>query len=164
MKRALPNRELAPTLSTSPPIPGPITGVVDGSDAAPGQVGEFLTAIGTFAFAAGAAGGVTSHGRIDLLNTPPGDWDFTVSASFDTVITSAWLLLNPKPTGMSNQMYGLIGNFSGTEIETVIIIGQPARGSFAVTTLMSFEVEVFQGSAATPAGIMSMRLEARRRR
>lgn len=161
-----PAQHLAPTLSTTPPVPGPIIGVVDGSDAAPGQVGEFLTAVGTFHYAAGATGGVGSTGTINLINMPPGDWDFTISASFTDLISSALFLLNPFPvTGMSNEMFGLNGNFtSSMEAETVIIVGQSARGSFAVTTPLVFEVQVFQGAAGLPAGTMSLRIEARRRR
>jgi hypothetical protein len=152
----------APSSSTS--TIGPIIGVVDGSDAAPGEVGEFLTGGGSFNYAAGSAAGVTTTGQLDLLNMPPGDWDFTVSAAFSTLITSALFRLNPQPTGVSNQMFGLNGNFTMAGEETSIIIGQSARGSFAVTTLMSFEVQVYQGTAALPAGLMTMRIEARRRR
>jgi hypothetical protein len=152
----------APSSSTS--TIGPIIGVVDGSDAAPGEVGEFLTATGSFAYAAGTATGVTSTGTIALLNMPPGDWDFTVSANFSTLITSALFNLSPIPTGMSNEMFGLNGNFTVGGEETVIIIGQSARGSFAVTTMLTFNVQVYQAAVALPAGTMTMRIEARRRR
>jgi hypothetical protein len=159
------NPRLTPTPSTSPPIPGPIIGVVDGSNAAPGQVGEFLFATGTFAYAAGTTAGVTSTGHINLINMPPGDWDFTISASFSDLITSALFFLDPLPTGMSNPMFGLNGNFTmAGEAETVVIIGQSARGSFAVNTMMIFEVQVFNSSTSDPAGTMTLRIEARRRR
>jgi len=158
---------LTPTLSTSPPIPGPIIGVVDGSDASPGQVGEFLKAVGTFDYAAGSTAGVTSTGTLTLINMPPGDWDFTISAMFTTLIGSALFLLNPPVTGMSNKLFGLAGNFasaSTTGEETAIIIGQSGRGSFAVTTPLVFEVQVFQGNVDLPAGTMALEIEARRRR
>jgi hypothetical protein len=141
--------------------PGPIIGVVDGSDAAPGEVGEFMTAIGTFNYAAGVA----NTGSITLINMPPGDWDFTISSSFTTLIGSALFELQPIPTGMSNSMFGLNGNFGAMAPETVIIIGQSARGSFAVNTVMTFLVEVDQAiTAGLPAGVMTLRIEARRRR
>jgi hypothetical protein len=160
------NPRLTPTPSVSPPIPGPIIGVVDGSDAAPGQVGEFMFAVGTFAYAAGGgANGVTSTGSINLINMPPGDWDFTISASFSDLVTSALFFLNPAVTGMSNRMFGLNGNFTmAGEAQTVVIIGQSARGSFAVNTSLVFEVQVFNSTATEPAGTMSLRIEARRRR
>jgi hypothetical protein len=144
---------------------GPITGVVDGSDAAPGEVGEFLTAIGTFAYAAGTTAGVGSTGSINLISMPPGDWDLTISASFSNLITSALFELSPIPTGMSNGMVGLNGNFTmAGEAQTVVIIGQSARGSFAVTTALVFLVQVFNSSTSEPAGTMTLRIEARRRR
>jgi len=156
---------LAPVITTTPPLAGPVIGVVDGSDAAPGQVGEFMFATGTFAYAAGTTSGVTSTGHINLISMPPGDWDFTISASFSDLITSALFFLDPLPTGMSNPMFGLNGNFTmAGEAETVIIIGQSARGSFAVTTSMVFEVQVFNNSTSDPAGTMTLRIEARRRR
>ena len=153
----------APATSTS--TIGPIIGVVDGSDAAPGEVGEFLTMSGTFSYGAGTAGGIGYTGQIALLNVPPGDWDFTVSSSYSNLITASAFFLNPQPTGMSNEMFGLNGNltFPG-EVEEVVIIGQSARGSFAVATLLSFEVQVYQSSTALVAGVMTMRVEARRRR
>lgn len=152
------------TISTTP-VYGPIVGVVDGSDAAPGEVGEFKFATGTFAYAAGTTAGVTSTGTINLINMPPGDWDFTISASFSDLITSALFFLTPLPTGMSNPMFGLNGNFTmAGEAETVVIIGQSARGSFAVNTLLSFEVQVFNNATTEPAGTMTLRIEARRRR
>jgi len=159
------NPRLTPTPSVTPPLPGPIIGVVDGSNAAPGQVGEFMFAIGTFAYAAGTTVGVGSTGTINLINMPPGDWDFTISASFSDLITSALFFLNPIPTGMSNPMFGLNGNFTmAGEAETVVIVGQSARGSFAVNTELTFEVQVFNNSTSEPAGTMTLRIEARRRR
>lgn len=158
--------DMPPNLQVSPSTVGPIVGVVDGSDAAPGQVGEFLTATGTFAYAAGSGTGVTSTGTINLISMPPGDWDFTISASFSNLITSALFELNPFPvTGMSNAMVGLNGNFTMSgEAQTVVIIGQSARGSFAVTTALVFEVQVFNSATTEPAGTMTLRIEARRRR
>ena len=144
---------------------GPIVGVVDGSDAAPGEVGEFLIAAGTFNYAAGTAAGQGSTGHIALINMPPGDWDLTVSAAYTNLISSSLFFLDPLPTGMSNAMFGLNGNFTFPgEAENVIIIGQSARGSFAVNTQLTFQVQVFQSSTALPAGTMTLGIEARRRR
>lgn len=156
----------APSSSTS--TIGPIIGVVDGTDAAPGEVGEFLTANGTFNYAAGTDGfGTTSTGHITLINMPPGDWDMTIFAMFSTLITSALFLLDPYPvTGVSNKMFGLNGNFTGgvTGGITTTIVGPSARGSFAVNTTLVFEVQVYQLGATLPAGVMNLHFEARRRR
>lgn len=168
MTDRFPKHTLAPTISTTPPVPGPIIGVVDGSDASPGQVGEFLTADGTFSYAAGTDTlGTTSTGHISLINMPPGDWDMTIFAMFSTLITSALFLLDPYPvTGVSNKMFGLNGNFTagtGGGITTTIV-GPSARGSFAVNTPLVFEVQVYQLGVSLPAGVMNLHLEARRRR
>ena len=157
---------MATGFATSPDFVGPIVGVVDGSDAAPGEVGEYLTASGDFNYAASPAG---STGQLALINMPPGDWDLWVSASFSTLIESTLFFLNPEPTGMSNAMFGVMGLFNVTQfvsldVERVVLVGQTARGSFAVPTLLSFEVQVFQGSPGLPAGVMTLRVEARRRR
>lgn len=153
------------------PTRGPIVGVIDGSDAAPGEVGEFLTAVAEVNYAAGPS--TSGPFQIPLINMPPGDWDCTISASFTTLIDSAWFILNPQPQGVSNEMYGLMGLFGGgsggagtppADLETVILIGQSARASFALTTLMNFQVEVYQGTSAGLAGVMALRIECRRRR
>lgn len=164
MKKNLPKHptdQPAPSSSTS--TIGPIIGVVDGSDAAPGEVGEFMTASVEFAYGAGGAGGLVTNGTIDLINMPPGDWDFTISATFSTTIGSALFFLSPLPTGMSNIMIGGDGNFGPMASEGVAIIGQSARGSFAVTTLLAFSVEVFQVINGA-AGNMNLVIDARRRR
>jgi hypothetical protein len=152
------------TASGTVVYPGPIIGVVDGSDAAPGEVGEFLTAEKSFTYAAFAAGGTTSTGQIELINMPPGDWDMTISSSYSGLITGSLFFLNPQPTGVSNAMFGLNTNFTMAGEEEVIIIGQSARGSFAVNTLLSFEVQVYQGTAGLTGGTMDLRIECRRRR
>lgn len=152
----------APSSSTS--TIGPIIGVVDGTDAAPGEVGEFLKASGTFAYGVGSAAGILYDGTIALLNVPPGDWDFWVSASFSTNITGAKFSLQTVPPNMSNAMAGINSNFTLEGMEDVIIVGQLARGSFAAITQLTFAVEVYQGVAGDTAGTMTMEMEARRRR
>lgn len=141
---------------------GPIVGVVDGSDAAPGEVGEFITGIGFFPYLGYPN---ASNGTLTLLNVPPGDWDFTVSSSYTGLIDGSQFALSPKPVGMSNDMIGENANFAMGSESNFVIIGQSARGSFAVNTVMTFEVNV--DNSATPglvAGTMGIRLEGRRRR
>lgn len=149
----------APSSSTS--TIGPIIGVVDGSNAAPGEVGEFLTAEGNFDYAAG----VESQGTVNLINLPPGDWDMTIVGGFSTVIGIGLFELSPQPTGVSNLMVGLNGNLGPMSPEAVVIVGQSARGSFAVNTMLTFLVKVDQSiTAGLPAGVMTLDIECRRRR
>lgn len=150
----------APSSSTS--TIGPIIGVVDGSDAAPGEVGEFITGIGFFTYAGYPN---VSNGFLTLLNVPPGDWDFTVSSSYTGLIDGSQFALSPKPQGMSNDMIGENANFAMGSVSNFVIIGQSARGSFAVTTTMTFEVNVDNSeTVGLVGGQMGIRLEGRRRR
>lgn len=145
---------------------GPIVGVVDGSDAAPGEVGEFLTALQSVNY----TGGTHIETSITLINMPPGDWDMQASASFSTHVGSVLFELVPIPTGMSNAMVGWMGVFSATaspavDAEDLVLIGQSARGSFAVPTPLAFDIQVDQSTASgLPSGVMLIRIEARRRR
>ena len=156
----------APTSSTS--TIGPIIGVVDGTDAAPGEVGEFIQALGTFNYAAYPN---TSQENITLLNLPPGDWDAAASASFTTAVGAVFFALAaPVPTGASNSMVGFTGDFGppgalAADVAEVALIGQWARLSFANTTPLIFVLQVDQGTnASLLAGTMTIRIECRRRR
>jgi hypothetical protein len=155
----------APSSSTS--TIGPIIGVVDGSDAAPGEVGEFLTSLITYAYLGYPTKNETT---LTPINMPPGDWDLSASASFTTTTGSVLFELVPIPTGMSNAMVGWIGDFGppgsmATDVEDLVLIGQIARGSFAVNTPLAFDVQVDQGTnTSLLGGTMTMRIEARRRR
>lgn len=144
---------------------GPIHGVTDGSNAAPGDVGEFLSFTGTFAYQGSPN---FSVGTISLAVIPPGDWDLTVSASAG-LNEGMSFNVQPIPTGLSNGMAGASAIFStsggGQGAENIVLIGQAARGSFSIPTLLPFSVSVnMVGTTGLPAGSMLMRLEARRAR
>jgi hypothetical protein len=156
----------APFTSTS--TIGPIIGVVDGSAAAPGEVGEFITALGTFNYTAYPN---TSQENITLLNLPPGDWDAEASASFTTAVGAVFFALaQPVPTGASNSMVGFAGDFGpaagmAADVLDVALIGQTARLSFANPTPLIFVLQVDQATnSSLLAGTMTIRIECRRRR
>jgi hypothetical protein len=67
---------------------------------------------------------------------------------------------------MSNAMYGENSVAAGSPTsENIVTIGQSARGSFTVPTLLPFSVTVYQGTTSTlPAGTAYMYVEARRMR
>ena len=95
------------------PIEGPIIGVTDGSDAAPGMVGEFQVLAGL--------SGVTlvpSNFNIqDVLFPPlgPGDWDVTVTLSFNQPgwPASAYALWVVIAAGSFSRGYCLSGPTNG---------------------------------------------------
>lgn len=151
-----------------PPPPGagtgPIIGVTDGSNANPGEVGEFVGQFFSIPFA--AYPNVTNTNVSLVLQ--PGDWDCTCSAEFNTPIGGTVFRLTPLPVGMFNDMTG--GLMIGTSTisptpEWPAIVGMPSRGSFSIPTLLPFNVQIFQNlNSALLAGNMQLWFGARRRR
>lgn len=141
----------------------PIKGVTDGSNAKPGEVGEFVTGSATMNYAAYPS---DTTSLISTLVIAPGDWDIWAWVETSTPVGAAAFSLSPLPAGMSNNMGGggVPASVSGTE-EWLVNIGKAARGSFTVPTLLSFSVTVHQAiNAALLAGSATLNVEARRRR
>lgn len=152
-----------PGIIPSPPPAsgsGPVMGVTDGSNAAPGQVGEFVTGTATFNYPASG----TPTTTLSPLVVQPGDWDLYsyMTTSTDTG-TGAYFQLNPLPVGVSNSMTGWYGVGGSTEplSEFAFVIGLTARGSFSVPTLLAFQVGIGTPPAA---GVATLVVSARRRR
>lgn len=148
----------------SQPVTGPIVGVTDGSDAAPGQVGEYIH--GTTSISYAAYPQVTTTTATPLV-VQPGDWDLWISMQCTTQITGASFFLSPQPTGMSNTMYGSLWTAIGTGApESITISGMIARGSFSAPTLLPFSVTVSMAgdSSLTTPGTAVLLVEGRRRR
>lgn len=158
-----------PELIPSPPPSagsGPITGVTDGSNAAAGEVGEYIGAITQISFAAYPQRTQTT---VSPLVVQPGDWDLWASLYCSTEFGSVWFNLVPTPAGISNNLAG--GNALGittgvAQAELLaVVIGQSARGNFTVPTLLPFQVTIDQSAdAALLAGTAYLQVEGRRRR
>jgi hypothetical protein len=151
-----------------PPPPsagtGPIIGVTDGSDAAPGEVGEFVTAFTSFNFAAYPT---DTAGSVSVLVVQPGDWDLRVFTNFSTAIGGVAVYLSPSPAGISNNMFGSVTVLGTTtpDIEGVYLIGATARGNFTVPTLLAFSYNVLQSqNSVLAAGTGTVTVEGRRLR
>jgi hypothetical protein len=156
-------RLIADIIKEMGPAGGTI-GVIDGSDAKQGQVGEYVTGQAVFAYAAYPA---TTTGTVQPLVLQPGDWNITASLTPSTDIGSVFFGLSPVPAGMSNNLSGslAIGSSTGQQETGGTVIGTAARGSFSVPTLMPFTVTVEQGTQTNlPAGSATLRVEARRMR
>jgi hypothetical protein len=115
----------------------PLIGVTNGSDAQPGQVGEYIytqTTLNLPAVASGATGTIVVPGVV----VQPGDWDagcfFLPTSSIQSVVFQ----LNPVPVGVSNWMMGEA--WSGTTEDIQQVMGQPARILISVPTLMPFTI------------------------
>lgn len=142
---------------------GPIRGVVDGSDARPGDVGEYFSASVTLAYAAG----VNTQTTLSPTVVQPGDWDLWSTMEFSTITGYVQFQLSPQPVGMSHDLRGQTGQFvtETGEGQANTVIGRTGRGSFSVPTLLPFSVQIDQGiGAGQPAGTAYLVVEGRRRR
>jgi hypothetical protein len=143
--------------------PYPMKGVTDGSAAAPGNIGEYMTQSANMAYAANPA---KTQQILSVAVIPPGDWNLTATLAVSTVIGEAYFDLPTIPTGVENDMFGLaVVNTAVSSDQTVRVNGQPARGSFTVPTLLPFSVTVDQSTATgLLAGMATMSVSARRMR
>jgi hypothetical protein len=142
-------------------------GVTDGSNAAAGNIGEFVQIVGTMAYA-----DVPTHtnGMISVGVVSPGDWDLWAYAQLPTFVNGFNFALKPVPTGMSNSLAGVQGALDASQMTTVentLLVGQTGRGNFTVPTLLAFNCDVWQpttAGAGTGPGTMTLTVGARRRR
>lgn len=143
------------------PVQGPsggIPGVTDGSNAGPGQIGEFVSFSSAISYA--VATGQTFNISLGVL--APGDWDLRSSLQFSTPFDGVSYYLNPMPSGFSNAMFGelLDAGSAGLISQYAVVVGMAARGSVSVPTLMPFTVNV----NSSAAGQATLTIEARRMR
>lgn len=142
-----------------------VKGVTDGSDAAPGMVGEFMKGQVDIAF--GGYPQITQT-TVSPLVLSPGDWDIRAAMSFTVPINVGSFQLSPIPTGVSNSMIGAIGVSDPTAWamqNALSLIGKTARGSVSVPTLLPFSIYISQlGLTTMTAGTATLFVEARRMR
>lgn len=144
---------------------GPIHGVTDGSNAQPGDVGEFFQVSPSFTFAAYPNNTTTT---VSAAVLQPGDWNLASALSFGVAVGPVSWALSPVPPGLSNAMNGYAVDLNPNVTffaETGIITGFPARASVSVPTLLAFSVNVGQSALASlTAGTGYLILEGRRAR
>lgn len=147
--------------SIGPATSSVLAGVTDGSNAAPGYVGEFIT--GNSAFNYPAATYTTFN--LTPLVMPAGDWNMWAFMGVSTAIDSATFYLNPIPLGVSNGMgalSGVKGTPTGPVSELATMVCPMARGSFSVPTALAFFAAVDQTAGSLPAGNGYLNVNARR--
>jgi len=132
----------------------PILGVTDGSDAQPGQVGEYLFFSEAFPI---PSGNETQSVSLGIL--PPGDWDVFVFATPSAAISVLYYWLNPLPAGFSTNAMGYQENSAGTTAATVS--GIPTRGLISNPTLMAFNIWTDNTGAAATANLYASARRAR---
>ena len=123
------------------------TGVTDGSDAAPGEIGEFMSANGT--------GPIPTATPIDVVSLvlPAGDWDVSGSAGFlpsvaNITLAQAWLSETANTPADPGRLAISVG--VGALGNTFLVVG-PLRLSFAApaTQVISLGCEVFFPAGTT---------------
>lgn len=135
----------------------PLLGVTNGSDAQPGQVGEYIQSNVNVSYTTAMQ---TQNVTMGVLQ--PGDWDCWQFCECTTFMTGVQFILAPVPVGFSNTMQGAAVDSNG-QVGTVVN-GSAARATLSVPTLVVFSL-VTNGEGAGPAaGTAVMSFNARRRR
>jgi len=129
-------------------------GVTDGSDARPGQVGEFISLLIPGSYAAGSD--LTQVVNVGVLTA--GDWTCFSWLYLSGAVTTVGWGLQPQISGpgISN---GLGGYYSGAA-EAAIYVGQTGRINIPSQLQLIFNLVTF----APTAGTFNFQVEARRAR
>jgi hypothetical protein len=141
-----------------------VKGVVDGSNAPPGYVGEFISAQVNVPFAANPA--VTSV-TVPTITLTAGDWDVWCGMEITTAVGAIYMYLNPQPPGVNTNMAAVLGvSFSGVAAtEGLYPLCIPGRALLTTPTLLSWYVRIDQSlTAGLAAGTGYLIVGARRRR
>jgi hypothetical protein len=134
----------------------PLVGVTDGSNAQPGQVGEFLSNRQTVNIPAVTG---TNNQFLSTIVLPPGDWDIWAWTSVNGIIDALLFSLDPQPAGFSNSAAAWFDDPTNNGVG-LTISGMTARGSVSVPTLLVF----IYSTVCTTATTAAFQVEARRRR
>jgi hypothetical protein len=136
----------------------PLIGVTNGSDAQPGQVGEFHAFTITVNFGTG-----TVQQTINMGTLQPGDWDVWAWAQpgivAPSVVEDMSFYLFPQPAGFSNTLSGAIWDAtSGGNLN--VVVSSTCRASISAPVPLVFNFETI----TTGAGNATFQVEMRRAR
>lgn len=139
--------------------PIPIQGVVDGSDAKPGNVGEYFRVQVTQAVPIGPTQQPVSLGVL-----PPGDWNYWIFALYQAPVTSGEFWINPLPAGFSDALFTFV--FTGTAFDPawMTVTSSIGRASITVPTLVAITLMSNYAGNAAAATTAQVTLAARRMR
>jgi len=136
----------------------PLIGVTNGTDATPGQVGEWF-----FFTVNGSITGTAAQIAMQSVTLQPGDWDIWASLDASVFVTSMQFnVTSPLPAGMSDNMFSIIAQPTGVT-EAVVVESNSSRLLCSVPTLVPFQLE-FNTTGAGSAGTYGFTVKARRRR
>lgn len=132
----------------------PLIGVTNGTDAQPGQVGEWVRLTNSFTVPGGNNTTVINMGVLQ-----PGDWDCWAWLGMQMVLNDASFALNPVPAGFSDT---LTQSLAVTNTSSVTwLLAFPVRALISVPSLLAFNVTTGNPGAA---GTCELEFAARRRR
>lgn len=131
-------------------------GVTDGSDAAPGQVGEYLQLYADIPYGTTGQQQVVTVGIIT-----PGDWDVWAYAYFTTPMNDAMFTLDPVPPGFSNSMGAELAQPAS---EWFALLAPTVRANLTAPVQLSFQTSTNSIAAGPAAGTMQLAVAARRMR
>lgn len=142
------------------------TGVTDGSDVQPGQVGEYFQTLTNFNIPA-----QFNFQQIVAVGTlPAGDWDVDARVRCGSLVGGVQAWLNPVPAGFSHDMETMLAvlvSSTQSALQDCIITAPPVRANLTVDTLVSFQVNTnyFESPVLAPeAGTGTILFTARRMR
>jgi hypothetical protein len=119
-------------------LKGPIQGVVDGSVAAPGMVGEYINAITAGILPPSTA---TQTFTTTPLVLPPGDWDIQAYLEVNQLADGAQLQMVPVPGIYPVRALSSIGT-PFPEQDGIILISNRAQAAIGAPAQLTFSVNV----------------------
>lgn len=141
-------------------LDAPRMGVVDGSAAVPGQVGEWISSSASITIPALGAGN-NWQGLVTPISLPAGDWMCFADATWALFYPSVFFGMGPVPAGLSNGMLG--GSWGSGDVNNRIALGVPAHAAMATPTLLTFQV-LIQAGGVVGSGNFTQRVQAIRLR
>lgn len=135
----------------------PLIGVTNGTDAQPGQVGEFVH----FTSASLTIPTAANSQTVNFGVLQPGDWDCWAYTSQLASVHDIGIGLTVQPPGFSNPMFAFAGSATG---EIVTVVAPMARALLAVPTLVAMNLITNQAGAGSAASSATLMFSARRRR
>lgn len=138
----------------------PLIGVTNGSDAQPGQVGEFIDLSQTVNYPVTA----NTNQVVTMGILQPGDWDVWAWADCPGLVTGLNIDLNPIPPGFSSGMQAFTIGIQSASPQAALITTPTVRATLSVPTLCVMNVLTNQVTAGPAPGTIGLVLSARRRR
>lgn len=133
-------------------------GVIDGTPAQIGQVGEFVMGTRTLMVPALGAG-ATFQGGVGSVQLSPGDWMCFADANWVQFYPSVAFALSPSIPGFTTPMQG--GLWGTSDPYARVAISQPSQGLISVPRALHFVVAI-TAAGAVPSDVFNMRVQAYR--